>query len=266
MPSLTDMPREIRYQILELCLFVEGTINPYPAPHEDKDQFAKCNRKPDIALLKVNKLLNSEATDIFYKNNTWQLSSPLPLYYPPFEEDMIWKFHSGRILHLGIVMDMYDLPPDTILKTAKKADEGSLTGDYRSTFVHQRCFRAALQTWEWKAAVMLEIIPSTLEVDMKNMYCPVGCCRNEFIDLWRGVMRGVVCVSDGPRGYWRSTGQLHASEPTTKVSFIGLTKGDERRLTGQNSIQDEEDEADGEPIDADLRFSIQWRNASSNSG
>ena len=265
MLSLTDMPREIRYQILEFCLLVEGTINPYPAPHEDKDQFAKCNRKPDIALLSINKLLNLEATDLFYKNNTWQLNSPWRLDYPPFEEDMIWKFHSGRIFHLGILMDMWDHTPDPVIAAVNIADANSLTDDYRRTFIHERCFEAALETWNWKMAVILDIIPSTLEIDMKNMYCPMGCCRNQFIDLWGRVMKSVVCVSDGPCGYWRNTGQLHANEPTTALSLIGLTKAHKRRLIRGNRSQDEESEADGAPINTDLRFKIQWRNASSNS-
>lgn len=95
-----NMPREIRYQILELCLLVEGTINPYPALHEDKNQFAKCNRKPDVALLKVNKVLNFEATRIIYSMNTWQLSSPRPLEFPPLQKALMWNLHRGRIFRL----------------------------------------------------------------------------------------------------------------------------------------------------------------------
>ena len=264
MAGLMDMPRETRYQILELCLLVEGAINPYPAHHEDQNQFPKRSRKPDIALLKVNKVLNLEATDIFYKMNTWQLSSPRPLDYPPSEEDIIWKFHSGRISHLHIVMNMHDHPPDTVLTAVKKADENSLTDDYRRTFIHERCFRAALETWNWKMAVMSDIVPSTLEIDMEDMYCPLGCCRGEFIDLWGRVMRGVVCVSDGPRGHWLSTGQLLTTHRMTDISLVGLGKGEERYLRREILSRDSEGEANGEPLDAALRFSTQWRAKSSN--
>lgn len=259
MPGLMNMPREIRYQILELCLLVEGTINPYPALHEDRDQFAKCNQKPDIALLKVNKVLNLEATEIFYEMNTWQLSSPRPLEDPPFEKDLIWKFHSDRISHLRIVMDMYDLPPNTILTAARKADGNSLEDYQRTKFIHERCLEAALETWEWKTEMMVHIKPLTLEIDMKNMYCPIGCCHGQFIDGLAIVMITTVYVSSEGRHDELSTNGSFTNAPTADMSVVGLTKGEERHLISRMQGLDSEGEADGESMEAALRFRIQWR-------
>ena len=261
MPSLTDMPREIRYQILELCLFVEGTINPYPAPHEDKDQFAKCNRKSDIALLKVNKVLNSEATEIFHNENTWQLSSPHPLEEPPFENDTIWKFHSHRISHLRIDMNMNDLPPNTVLFAAINADHGSLRGNERTDFIHGSALEAAGESWRWKMMMMDQIKPLTVEIDMRPMYCPLGCCRGVFIDLFAIFIDNLLNVSNkGRRDELSKTGSL-SNAPTTDMSIVGLTNKEQRYFIATIKGQESASAPDNEPIEAPVRFTLEWRGA-----
>ncbi len=253
MPGLMNMPTEIRYQILQLCLLVEGTINPYPALHEDKDQFARCNRKPDVALIKVNKILNLEATEIIYSKNTWQLSSPRPLEHPPFEKDLIWNLRRGRILHLNILMDVNDDLTDTVLRAAREADEGSLDGDQRATFVHDRCLRFAKMTWCWKLVMMAYIAPLTLEIDMKNMYCPTGCCRNMFTRILGIMTRGAAELGDKLRNLG-----ISRNRPTTNLSIVGLARRDERNLLREIWNQDLEGEADENRFDLALRFTIRW--------
>ena len=248
MPGLMDMPREIRNQILELCLLVDGTINPYPAFYEDKDHFANCNRKPDIALLKVNKVLNREATNLFYSMNTWQLSSPRPLDFPPFRKGLMWNLHWGRIFHLRILMDMRDVPADTVLEAAEMADYRLLKGDQRTVFIHDHCSRGALETWRWKMLMKNYMKPSTLEIDMKHMYCPTGCCRNEFIDFLAGMIRRHV--------YLNKQLYIH-SEPSrsTELNVVGLTKREESYLIRQIWEPDSGDEV---PRDTGPRVTIQW--------
>lgn len=256
MPGLMNMPKEIRDQILKLCLLVDGTINPYPAFYEDKDHFANCNRKPDIALLKVNKVLNFEATDIFYEENTWQLSLPRPLEHLPFKKDSIWKFHSDRITRLRTIMTMYDLSPNTILMAARKADDWSiLNGHQQAILIHSFGFRAAVDTWDWKKAMMIRIMPLTLEIDMKNMYCPIGCCRSNFIELLGSFLSDAMYES-----FELSTSGFEpfTNAPTTDVSLVGLTKGEGRYLISRWKGQDPEDESDGESIDAAIRFRTRW--------
>ena len=252
MPGLMDMPAEIRYQILELCLVVEGTINPYPALHEGRDQFAKCNRKPDVALLKVNKVLNLEATRTIYSMNTWQLSSPRPLVRPQFAIDLIWLLHCGRIFHLRMVMDIYDIPPNTILNAAREADERSLEGDQRMTFVHDRCLRDTEQTIRWKMVMVTSIQPLKLEIDIKNMYCPTGCCRDELIKYSGRRVRKIVARCDELRAHGHSTGLR------TDLNVVGLVKGEERNLIRKTWKQDLEVEADEELVDWTPQFTIEW--------
>ena len=250
MPGLMSMPMEIRYQILELCLLVDGTINPYPVFYEDKDQFASCTRRPDVALLRVNKVLNFEATGIFYSKNTWQLNSPRPLGFPTFKKDSMWNLHRDRIFHLRIVMDMRDHSPNTVLQAAKKADERSLNGGQRAIFVHAHCLTLALVLWRWKMWMNTYIKPLTVDVDMKHMYCPTGCCRHNFIEALGRMMREIVYNNTHVYGPYR--GQ------TTCLNVVGLTKGEEHNLICQIWEQDSQVEGDEVPIFAAPRVTIQW--------
>lgn len=252
MLGLMNMPREIRYQILELCLRVEGTINPYPAHHEAKDQFAKCNRRPDVALLKVNTVLNFEATRIIYSMNTWQLSSPRPLEHPSLQKDLVWNLHPGRVFRLRILMNINDLPPNIILEAARKADERSLNGYQRAIFVHNLSLKGTLETWHWKMEMIQYIKPLTLEIDMENMYCPIGCCRDDFIRCLGRMMRTIVCVNDQLRILRLSRGQ------TTHLSVVGLAKGEEQNLIREFWKHDSEGEVVEESIDAASQVTIHW--------
>ena len=255
-----NIPKELRYQILELCLLVDGTINPYPAFYEARDQFAKCNRKPDIALLKVNKVLNFEATDIFYSKNTWQLSSPRPLDFPPFEKDLMWNIHRGRIFHMRILMDMRDHPPDIVLKAARKADDRFLKGEQRTIFVHDHCWKGAFDTCSWKMLMQSYIRPLTLQIDMKHMYCPTGCCRNEFIELLGSMMRRLFYTNERVRVSGPSIGPSSGPSKgqTIRLNVVGLTNGEEYNLIRQIWKQDSQSEGDEAPNDAAPQGTIQW--------
>lgn len=112
------LPCETRDQILELCLVVDGPINPDPAYYEIKDPFAKTHRRPDVALLKVNKTINAEATQIFYGKNIFNLNLQLRLSvndtnrgFAHFEASALGRF-SNIIRHLRTSFDFRVLSPD----------------------------------------------------------------------------------------------------------------------------------------------------------
>ena len=73
-PHFNGLPQEIRDAILELCLVVEGPINPYPTYYEDRNPFEKTDHQPDVALLKVNKQIKAEASKTLYGSNLWKLN------------------------------------------------------------------------------------------------------------------------------------------------------------------------------------------------
>ena len=120
-PHFTGLPREIRDAILELCLVVEGPINPYPTYYEDPNPFEKANRKPDVALLKVNKKINAEAAETLYGGNLWKLTWRLEDYPRILEATMgadffdivdqaspnkIWEIHRADIRHITLDLDI----------------------------------------------------------------------------------------------------------------------------------------------------------------
>jgi hypothetical protein len=67
-------PSEVQRLILDWSLKVEGHIKPYPAYFESRDVFHETNKKPNIALLRVNRAIIKEATKILYAKNTWKVS------------------------------------------------------------------------------------------------------------------------------------------------------------------------------------------------
>lgn len=122
-PHFTGLPREIRDAILELCLVVKGPINPYPTNYEDRNPFEKTERKPDVALLEVNRNINVEASRIFYGGNLWKHNwrsedySKLP-ETAEFEDIIkhlkslprvkIWFTHRAQIRHITLDLDVRD--------------------------------------------------------------------------------------------------------------------------------------------------------------
>lgn len=70
--SLLGLPPELRLRIYEYCLCIKEYIRLAKVGDdlEDRQQFNR-DLIPKIALLSVSKLVNEEATPIFYGNNTW---------------------------------------------------------------------------------------------------------------------------------------------------------------------------------------------------
>ena len=95
-PHFTTLPREIRDAILEICLVV-GVIN----PHSAQDPFEKSTRKPDISLLAVNKTINAEAAEIFFRKNVWVLKRSFK--HEPVDD--FWHIHRNQIRHVHMSLN-----------------------------------------------------------------------------------------------------------------------------------------------------------------
>jgi len=107
---LMRIPRELREQILGLCLVVDGSINPHPAHYEDKDAFHSTSRKPDMALLQVDNSINTEDRRIFYGKNLFRLecvstSDRAAQRCPTFDWSTLGK-HRHLIPHLSTTFDL----------------------------------------------------------------------------------------------------------------------------------------------------------------
>ncbi|KAL8643853.1 MAG: hypothetical protein Q9226_008079 [Calogaya cf. arnoldii] len=95
------LPGELRNQIYELCLVVDGTINPYPAQYQDNLIVPKGQSKPSVALLRVSKLVKAEAQPILYGRNTWLHNQTCTNYGQPhgnFKRQPFWdNFKRSRL-------------------------------------------------------------------------------------------------------------------------------------------------------------------------
>ena len=150
-------------------------------------------------------------------------------------------------------MDMYDLPPNTILEAARKANESSLGGQQRTTFVHDDSLKDARAAIFWKMVMIYYIKPLTVEVDMKDMFCPLGCCRNDLIqDSGRRIRSLIHFSNEQPQSSTRRRGQ------TTDLSVVGLAKGEEQTLIREFWKHESEGGPDEVSFSAAPKVTIQW--------
>lgn len=74
MNRFTDFPREIRDMIYTFYLVVDAEIMPYEENYDPVK--ATVATPPQLALLRTNKMIRAEATNIFYAKNTCTYSGP----------------------------------------------------------------------------------------------------------------------------------------------------------------------------------------------
>lgn len=101
---MLGLPPELRLRIYEYCLCIKEYIRLAKVSGELEDR-QRFNRDliPKIALLSVSKLVNEEATPIFYGNNTWCMLNWGQLgtdHCPRIWERYALHFHR-IIVHLG---------------------------------------------------------------------------------------------------------------------------------------------------------------------
>lgn len=236
-PHLLGIPPEIRDAILELCLVVEGPINPYPAYYESKDPFAETSRQPDVALLKVNKAVNQEATEILYSKNTWRLNlhdvedaSDTPMMYS-LTNGTIWAVNQKHIRHLFTSFDMRDFTSDTALAFAQYAHRKRLDGitqQERREGIHSNMIEELLSICTWKYKLILNLPAVSVIFDLKNLYCPTGCCRADLLGRLCDIIFHRL-ASHGQPAARKEVSHLFTNSET-KYTIIGLERRAERNL------------------------------------
>lgn len=216
-PHFTTLPREIRDAILELCLVVEGPINPYPAYYADNNPFANATFKPDISLLAVSKTISAEAAEVFYGKNVWVIEWVLrdeeseadeePEFcgmYGPMDE--FWYIHRKQIYHVSLFLDVEDLSPESLnvarrLAYEKFPKESSAKArreaahNYRGLLLKNIC--------QWKIGMCQQIGAKSVAIDIENLFCNDACCRRKAI--WR-------CCFNQLRDWARMIEEVRANE------------------------------------------------------
>ncbi|KAI4263544.1 MAG: hypothetical protein L6R42_001313 [Xanthoria sp. 1 TBL-2021] len=194
-----ELPAEIRNEIYEMCLVVDGTINPYPVPYRDNNLIAPNGQsKPLVALLRVSKLLNAEARPILYGRNTWlynQNCVAIRQNHAAFARQPFWDhLNSSRLAHtpMGHVimtfsfrdLNQEELRPlyTTWARTQHLLRPGGNPQATAMKIAHSEHYRVLYNIWYWKAKRFVELVsrlhaPKRLTLDFTECYCHGGCCR-----------------------------------------------------------------------------------------
>lgn len=189
------LPAELRNQIYEMCLVVDGTINPYPAPYHDNVIVPNGQSKPLVALLRVSKVLNAEARPILYGRNTWlhnQNCVAIRQNHAAFARQPFWDhLNSSRLAHtpIGHVimrfsfrdLNQEELRPlyTTWARTQHLLQPGSNPQATAMKVAHSEQCRVLYNIWyrKTKRFVSRSHAPKKLTLDFTECYCHGGCCR-----------------------------------------------------------------------------------------
>ncbi|KAL9626880.1 MAG: hypothetical protein Q9204_006967 [Flavoplaca sp. TL-2023a] len=190
------LPAEIRNQIYELCLLVDGSINPYPVHYQDSRVVPEGQSKPSVALLRVSKQIKAEARPIYHGRNTWlhnQNSIRFQQNSASFARQPFWdKFNASRRTLLGHVIIKFSF---------RDLAQGGLVGIFtdwtqskrlhqpmsnsRTTaleIAHDQQIVILYHLWQPKIKQMMKLVcrshpPKELTLDFAECYCQSGCCR-----------------------------------------------------------------------------------------
>ena len=210
--TFEKLPREVRDQIYGYCVIHDGEIIPYPTVDEvkqieesggtpakrciirkfieykDREHRSCAETKyatdwPCIALLGVSKGIREEAAVLLFGMNVWRLSFRRPRTNG--EETEFWRAHLKHFRHITTHMSLNDA--GTMVDVIKKQRlEGKLAGwSHRRIMnsIHSESRGDLERTFWWKVDNINWMVPTlkSLVIDVKNLYCPRGCCRDPLL-------------------------------------------------------------------------------------
>ena len=129
-------------------------------------------------------IVESEATEILYGNNTWRITSLFP------SSDAIWRKRSHLFKHVVMVFSQRDVHPDALLiesqneheyDTDSETDQQAQQRDLMNRMHdHARFFMS--QSWNTRINCINQM-PNliTVQLDVATLYCHAGCCRRAIL-------------------------------------------------------------------------------------
>ncbi|KAI4272829.1 MAG: hypothetical protein LQ337_005045 [Flavoplaca oasis] len=190
------LPAEIRNQIYELCLVVDGTINPYPVHYQDSRVVPEGQSKPSVALLRVSKQIKAEARPIYHGRNTWLHNQNCIRFQQnsaSFARQPFWdKLNASRRTLLGHVIIKFsfrDLTQEGLVGlftdwTQSKRLHKPISNSRATALeiAHDQQIIILYHLWHPKIKQMMKLVgrshpPKELTLDFTECYCQTGCCR-----------------------------------------------------------------------------------------
>lgn len=248
--------------IYEICLLHDGEINPHPTDYERieikfkggvpakmmsdhilnpslKSPVKYSRQWPSVALLGVNKAIQDEAATILFGKNVWRLSG-LALESRSMSD--LWENYRKYFLHVTTSFDMRDITPPQLMYITNvvskwriekgKNIEVSDSGD-TGLSTHNCRIKAMRANWNVKRSFLEGMQLKSLVFDIRNLFCPSGCCRFSIIKQF--------CEHLGTEGQWSrlwqksgrslSTAAEFDAEAVTRtdIKIVGLKVPEERR-------------------------------------
>lgn len=236
MSHFPRLPREVRDLIYEYCLVVEGILDPCTPYYEEKNP-ENAKRKPETALLRVNRSIGDEAAQMLYGKNVWRISYK--------EDDPSWPDLTGtrrknifRYMRNAVLsFDSRDVDHESIIAISRARftgqldpDHAHIAGESDAEYIHIVREVKQLGAWTWKRQVVDRMELKSIVLDFSNCFCPSGCCR--LFSLLFDKYAFEDCHSYWPDG---------PCDKLIKIEISGLIDDEERELARRNDwIQDEE--------------------------
>ncbi|KAI4101590.1 MAG: hypothetical protein LQ339_004979 [Xanthoria mediterranea] len=194
MAGFLSLPREIRDMIYDYCLVVNGEIVPHPAEYEyprykpahvTEQPRNYMDRKPDVALLQVNKEIREETCPILYGRNLWRMSGTLSHWdrrvrtFARFDrllryfKHVISSFDSRDLDH-----GYFDVRSQ--LRYHKFVSHEFELTEERMVPLHELRNGDLRECWYMKMDFPFgaDLHLETVTIDIHNSWCAFGCCRS----------------------------------------------------------------------------------------
>lgn len=188
------LPREIRDMIYELCLCVDGIIVPYPEWNATNYMPRVKGRKPEVALLALNKWIRDEALPILFGKNTWRITAKIVNLAGDHASrlrngylDTLWDRYGSRIQKVDLKYTRAQHSLNSFEMNLYLAHESSPSGtledrNERADIIHDYVTKDLKFAWVIITRV-LAFCPNikSVHIDVGDLYCPIGCCRTNIV-------------------------------------------------------------------------------------
>lgn len=257
-PSLLTIPSELRIMIYKCVLLESEVIYPFDYRPCSCDCPKHKRSPPNVALLRVNRQINEEATTILYSGVTAQLttgyffmkfmtSGDVCMYGYPTASRFFPSRHLIRSLRIKFVPE--NIPSDVrsahILECWSDASFRALSRESRATAIHEYNRELCEIVWTnaGKAVSQMAGLES-LFLDFEHSFCPLGCCR--MAEHVVGALQGIRTKANFLLAV---TGELESEELKAIIDGLSYSEGEIASEMQPIDLQDDEREAEGSSED-----------------
>lgn len=258
-PTLLTIPGELRNRIYELALLQDSKVYPFDYKPCGCDCPKHQRHPPAVALLRVNRQINREATPLLYSRVLFRLSTgylfmkfmalgEVCMYGSPTGSEIYPSRHLIRSLRIkfvpehmpsevrsGHVLDCWADPNFQLLSKKQRA---------QSIHRYNRDVCQAVWTNAGKVITLMREL-KFLSMDLEQVFCPLGCCR-----MVGHVVRSLKGLRKKEGFTITVSGELQEVEK--RMVLGGLKYGgqavDDRSI---NELSEEEEEGDDDEDDSE---------------